>query len=370
VKTLLIEPYFGGSHQAWAEGYRSHSSHEVALLTLPARWWKWRMRGGAVTLAEQAAELASNGYRPDVVMVSSMIDLALLRTLLDGIWGRIPTVLYLHESQFTYPDSPQMEPDASYGYTNWTSALVADAVIFNSEHHRNVFFEAAWRMLRGMPDHRHEHLLDPVRAKTMVLPVGVDLSWVGERIVDEGPPLVLWNHRWEHDKDPEAFFAAVRRLAAEGVDFRLALCGESFRQVPTEFEHARHDLGDRIIHYGFADLDTYRAIIRAANVVVSTALQEFFGIAVVEAIAAGATPVLPNRLSYPELIPTEFHDRVLYDGDVTPALRTALASPPLALGAHVRRFDWSIVAPSYDETLRQLCPPRSGGRGPREERAG
>jgi glycosyltransferase involved in cell wall biosynthesis len=360
LNVLLIEPYHGGSHQAWAEGYRSHSSHQVQLLTLPARWWKWRMRGGAVTLAEQAAGLA-DGYRPDVVMVSSMIDLALLRTLLDGIWGRIPTVLYLHESQFTYPDSPQMEPDASYGYTNWTSALVADAVVFNSHYHRRVFFEAAWRMLRGMPDHRHEHLLDPVRARSTVLPVGVDLSWVGERVVDQGPPIVLWNHRWEHDKDPEAFFAAVRQLAAEGIDFRLALCGESFRQMPTEFLNARAEFGDRIVHYGFAELDDYRALLLRSHVVVSTALQEFFGIAVLEAIAAGATPVLPNRLSYPELIPAEFHDRVLYDGDVTPALRTALAAPPLLLGDHLRRFAWPVVAPQYDEALEHLAAGRTGG---------
>lgn len=352
MRVLLVEAYFGGSHQAWAEGYRDHSSHDVALLTLPARWWKWRMRGAAVTLAEQAASVA----RPDVVLASSMIDLALLRTLLDDIWGRVPTVLYLHESQFTYPDSPQMEPDASYGYTNWTSALVADAVVFNSEYHRTVFFEAAWRMLRGMPDHRHEHLLDPVRSKSAVLPVGVDLSWTAERIVHGGSPIVLWNHRWEHDKDPETFFDAVRRLAADGLDFRLALCGESFRQVPTEFVAARADLADRIVHYGFADLDTYRTILRSADVVVSTALQEFFGVAVVEAIAAGARPVLPNRLSYPELIPAEHHAGVLYDGDVAEAVRIALTKPaPPDLATHVHRFDWHEVAPRYDELVAAVA---------------
>ena len=43
----------GGSHQAWAEGYAAHSAHMVELLTLPARFWKWRMHGGAVTLARR-----------------------------------------------------------------------------------------------------------------------------------------------------------------------------------------------------------------------------------------------------------------------------------------------------------------------------
>jgi hypothetical protein len=56
MKILLISPYRGGSHQAWAEGYQAHSVHEVTLLTLPDRFWKWRMHGGAVTLARRFLE--------------------------------------------------------------------------------------------------------------------------------------------------------------------------------------------------------------------------------------------------------------------------------------------------------------------------
>jgi hypothetical protein len=41
MRILLIEPYFGGSHKAWAQGYVTHSRHDVTLLTLPARFWKW-----------------------------------------------------------------------------------------------------------------------------------------------------------------------------------------------------------------------------------------------------------------------------------------------------------------------------------------
>ena len=37
MKIALISPYHGGSHQAWAAGYRDHSQHRVDLITLRAR---------------------------------------------------------------------------------------------------------------------------------------------------------------------------------------------------------------------------------------------------------------------------------------------------------------------------------------------
>jgi len=58
VNILLLEPYCSGSHRAWAEGYVAHSRHDVTLLALPTRFWKWRMQGGAVTLAEQVRALS------------------------------------------------------------------------------------------------------------------------------------------------------------------------------------------------------------------------------------------------------------------------------------------------------------------------
>ena len=72
MRIFLLEPYCGGSHQAWAEGYAAHSRHEVRLLTLPARFWKWRMQGGAVTLAQSARDL---GVAPDLILASDMLNL-------------------------------------------------------------------------------------------------------------------------------------------------------------------------------------------------------------------------------------------------------------------------------------------------------
>ena len=97
---------------------------------------------------------------------------------------------------------------------------------------------------------------------------------------------------------------ALYALADEGLPFRVALAGENFRVQPAEFETARERLGERLVHYGYAESEAdYARLLWSADVVLSTAMHEFFGVSVVEAIYCGARPVLPRRLSYPELLP-------------------------------------------------------------------
>lgn len=356
MRILLIEPYFGGSHRVWAEGYAAASDHEVTIVSHAARGWAWRMRGGAVTLAGQVSELASAGYRPDVVLVSSMVDVAALRTFLHPSIGRAPLAVYFHESQLTYPTGPRQKPDTSFALLNWTSALAADVAFFNSGYHQDVFFSETRRLLESFPDHTHTDLVDDVANRSAVLPVGVDLGWAGSEPSRRGTPLVLWNHRWEHDKDPETFADGIRAVA-ETHSFRLALAGERFGTVPGVLDELASEMADRIEVNAHLDVDEYRALLLRSDIVVSTALQEFFGISVVEAVAAGARPVLPDRLSYPWLIPQEHHGAVLYEpGTFAAALRDALENPqsPDGLRQSMATFDWSVVAPRYDTALEAL----------------
>jgi hypothetical protein len=134
-------------------------------------------------------------------------------------------------------------------------------------------------------------------------------------------------------------------LADEGLDFRVALAGENFRMQPAEFEEARARLGDRLVHYGYAESEAdYARLLWNADIVLSTAIHEFFGVSIVEAITCGCLPILPHRLNYPELIPAEWHDRCLYDDfdGLLARLRAAIADPtaPQALRASAARFDW------------------------------
>lgn len=355
MRVLLVEPYYTGSHRTWADGYVRHSAHEIRLITHPGRWWKWRMRGGAITLAASLETL--DGWTPDVVMVSDMVDLAHFRTLARHWIGDVPVALYFHESQLTYPDPPGAPSDDSYALTNWISALSADRVFFNSGYHREVFFQSLPRLLRRFPDHRHDHLIAEVQARSNVLPVGVDLSWVTDRSPRNGPPRILWNHRWEHDKDPHAFADSIEQLAASNHDFELVLLGPRSSRVPRALQRMRDVAGDRIVHDGKKPESTYRKLVAESDIVVSTAKQEFFGISTVEATAAGCRPVLPARLSYPWLIPDQFHREVLYHGDLGPALSEALTDPlsPHGLAETMTRFSWDLLAQVYDRRLEAVA---------------
>ena len=365
MKILLLEPYCGGSHRAWAEGYAAHSCHDVTLLALPARFWKWRMQGGAVTLAEQALALP---FRPDLVLVSAMLNLPAFLALTQGFLAGVPAVLYCHENQLTYPCPPGEKRDLTYGMINWLSMLVAERVFFDSRYHLEDWFAELPRLLKHFPDYTHVHRIAEVRDKASVLPVGCDLRRLDpisslQSPAPARPSLLLWNQRWEYDKDPETFLRALSVLAEEGVDFRVALAGKSYRQTAPEFEAARERLGERVVHFGHAGAIEYGALLRQADVVVSTAIHEFFGIAIVEAIYCGCFPVLPRRLAYPELIPQQYHEDCLYEDfeGLLARLRWSLAHPDQARGLAaelrpaVARFDWAQMAPRYDDELEALA---------------
>jgi glycosyltransferase involved in cell wall biosynthesis len=373
----LVEPYYTGSHQAWADGYRAHSRHDVRLLTLPGRFWKWRMQGGAISLARQAVGILKErpgdpGHvRPDLILASDMLNLPLFLSLVGRPLAEVPVALYFHENQLTYPLQPGEKRDLHYAFINAVSALRADAVFFNSEYHREAFFEELPRLLKHFPDYNELWLVDALRARSQVLPLGLELGQLAAHRPDatvHGRPLILWNHRWEYDKDPDTFFQAVYWLAEEGLDFGLILLGESFRNWPEEFLEARQRLGDRIVHFGYAqDAATYARLLWQADIVVSTAVHEFFGAAVVEACYCGCLPILPRRLAYPELIPELYHDMCLYQGfdNLLALLRRAISdregTRAFSLGQEMGRFDWRHMAGRYDDALHEVARTAMGG---------
>jgi len=366
----LLEPFHSGSHAAWAEEYARRSRHRVELLTLPGRHWKWRMHGGAVTLARRFHE---RRLQPDLLLAGDMLDLTTFLALTRDQTAGLPVALYCHENQLSYPWSPSdadpgKKRDAHYAFINYTSALAADAVLFNSRYHREDFFRELPAFLKRFPDQNELQSVAQLEAKSSVLPLGLDLRRFdrhqprGKK--KDGPPLILWNHRWEYDKNPEDFFQTLYRLRDEGLAFEVAVLGESYRQVPPVFAEARERLGSRIIQFGYAEnFADYARRLWRADLLPVTSRHDFFGASVVQAIYCGCTPLLPDRLAYPEHLPEKLRDRFLYkDGDgMLKKLRTMLTdpAPPEQLRAHVAGYDWMELVGRYDELLEKLVTERA-----------
>ncbi|MBU6348623.1 MAG: DUF3524 domain-containing protein [Chloroflexi bacterium] len=362
----LLSPYHTGSHQSWAEGYIRHSCHSITLLKMAGRFWKWRMQGAAIELAAQASQLLAAGRSPDLVLATDMLHLPAWLGLLHGqLPGRLPIVLYMHENQLTYPWRPAEKRDLTYAMFNWLSQLAADAVLFNSAFHRKVWFDALPNLLKHFPDYNHLAQIERVQARSQVCPVGVELQALAQqtrhKTTAAQPPLILWNQRWEHDKRPDRFFELLYQLRERNLAFRLAVAGENFRQVAVEFETARLRLHDTIVQWGYLpSRAAYLQLLQEADLVISTADHEFFGISVLEAVAAGAFPLLPARLSYPELIPPTFQAGCLYqdEADLLAKASAWLTTPHPAPGwlrtSLAQRFDWQEVAARYDALFTQL----------------
>ena len=321
MRILALEPWYGGSHRTFLDGLSSNSRNQIDTVTMSARFWKWRMHGGAVTMARKVSQMYRDD-KPDLIFASSMVNLPAFMALTRNELQGVPVVMYMHENQLTYPLPEGKDRDHTYGYINYLSCLAADHILFNSQFHYDQFVEALPRLLRLFPDYTHLNTAQEIRQKSSVLHLGLDLKGHDKYAsAYEGhawgpgmrPPIVLWNQRWEYDKNPEAFFRLMNRLDDSGHTFRLILAGEHFEEQPKEFERAFERYAERILHYGYAeDFQEYSKLLHRADIVISTSIHEFFGISMLEAIYCGCHPLLPNRLSYPELIPESLHSPLLH----------------------------------------------------------
>jgi glycosyltransferase involved in cell wall biosynthesis len=357
---LLLEPFFSGSHQQWAEGLKKHSNHKIEILSLPGRHWKWRMHGGAVTLADQ---FNSMDELPDLILGTSMLDLTTFLALTRKRSNGIPIAMYFHENQLTYPWSPQdrdvkKKRNNHYSFINYASALAADKVFFNSQYHMDSFLGALPKFLKQFPDKRGGDKVPYIKNKSKVLHLGMDLERFNEFKESDkekqSSATILWNHRWEYDKNPEEFFETLFELKKKEIQFNLVVLGEQNDVNPPIFDDAKKKLKAEILHWGYVEsFEEYAKWLWRADILPVTSNQDFFGGSVVEAMYCDCFPLLPNRLAYPEHLPEELDREFLYEeGELEARLETAIEN---VMGIRrvdyqsiVKKYDWSKLIDRYD----------------------
>ncbi len=307
-RILLLSAYDARSHRFWREQLVSQfGQHDWVVLTLKDRFFAWRMGGNALNFKAEYNDLLQADY--DLLIATSMKDLATLRGMYPHL-AKIPNLLYFHENQFAYPVNHKQQGLKEIQMRSLYSAMVADQITFNSEFNRDSFFAGLSGFIKQMPDGIPNNLENQLAAKSTVLavPLADDCQPNRSSKTSIKPYTeVVWNHRWEHDKGPETLLKLLyfcQHKSPTTKPIRFHIIGQQFREQPATMQTIKEQHSDQCLSLGFIESrDQYLKILQSADVVLSTALHDFQGLAVLEAAACGCLPLVPDRLVYPELYP-------------------------------------------------------------------
>ncbi len=363
---LILEPFLGGSSKAFLNGLLEHSSHTITPLTLTEKYWQWRQHGSSINLAEMASTI---DQPVDLIVASNFTNLPAFVSLTRRHFAGVPIVLYMHENQITKPLPAGEDRDVTYCYVNYLSAMIADRVVFSSQFHFDSFYSALPEFLDQFGEYAHKETIAHLKGKSEVLYPGLFLKSLDRPRTPTSfsePLTVVWNQRWEFDRNPAMFFRIMNRLDDAGCEFNLILAGDSEFEKPIEFEKAQKRYGQRVLHYGFvSNHEEYSSLLHKGDVVVSTSDYEFFSLAILEAIHCGNHPVLPRKLTYPELIPANLHEPLLhapvfYDDEdhlfrnMKRILdREVALLPESSLRGVSKHMDWEVWVKKFDELFEQ-----------------
>jgi len=342
LKGLILSAYDAGSHKYWRNGIeKGLPDIDWTVLNLPARFFSWRIRGNPISFISQYSEELAQKY--DFMLVTSMVDLATLKGLVPRL-SVIPSLVYFHENQFEYPKSERQKSVLEAQMVNLYSAMAADRIIFNSNFNLKTFFDGCDQLMNKLPDFTLPGLSSQLQYKSSVIPVPI-ADHLFERSHDmsllNSPVKILWNHRWEYDKGPDRLLLFLTELKAKGIQFEINIVGERFRSVPTEFDQIQSLFSQQVMAFGYiSNVDDYYKLLSQCDIVLSTSIHEFQGISVMEAVAAGCMPLVPNRLSYREYIDSAY----CYEGYMDDPEKEAVSAVNLLLDIMGQQVNRSLIS--------------------------
>ena len=257
------------------------------------------------------------------VVATSMTDLCGLFGLFPHL-AQIPNSLYFHENQMAYPASKDQPDVLHYQLNSIKSAMTAKQLIFNSIYNKNSFLTGVKKIEQLVPDGFPKQLYKLLESKSHVIPVPLSEDCFNHKLKSNKQPrplTITWNHRWEYDKGPETLLQVIALCQKELPDIRFNVIGQQFRQSPDVFKAIQTKYGQLIKHWGYIERRTdYLNVLSRSDIILSTALHEFQGLAVMEAVAQGCVPLLPDRLAYPNFYAKDY----LYQGTLNNPKKEAI----------------------------------------------
>ncbi|XP_062904688.1 glycosyltransferase-like domain-containing protein 1 isoform X3 [Mobula hypostoma] len=348
MSVLMIEAFCGGSHKQLLD-LLQEEIEGCSVFTLTAKKWHWRARTAALYFTQTIPPSDSYSLVADVVVFNSAFNMESFLTGIGSFMKLIPDhrpkdleklirpkcqVLYF---PIRFPDVTRFLPAHKLCQTPQMTGvqdiengkgLVGLIALQKYKHDDELMRNSS--VLEPHPAERREGLSSPTESleelnhikksegtsayhggedkEHMAFNLCSRLSRNSEEnynVASQYKPLhIVWPHRWEHDKDPELFFKTLLKLKEDGLTFEVSVLGETFTDIPDIFAEARRELGSSVLHWGYqSSKDDYLKVLCTADIVISTAKHEFFGVAMLEAVHCGCHPLCPKALVYPEIFP-------------------------------------------------------------------
>ena len=359
-KILFIEPFLKGSHKYFLENLCERSQHDILVSSKNGVFWKWKFLESSI-----CNELPlDHGF--DIIFGSNMLDLSSWAGLNRNSIGDAKLALYFHENQLTYPENvKEKNKNEFFGFQNLTSAFCADKLFFNSEYHLDSFVSAGRKLSQKLPDSIPEVLLDGILKKSQILPVGISIEKLQSYKAESqnSCPVILWNHRWEFDKNPELFLRTLIELHQERLEFSLIMLGSAPKKLLPIFDEAKSVLESKIIQWGRVEsLEEYGKLLWKADILPVTSFHDFFGISVLESVACETIPLLPKRCAYPEHFKVDLYKDLYYETDLDFKNRLRdmilnfekLKSKSRKLSKIPERYSWDRIVTRFDQIVSEI----------------
>lgn len=308
---LILEPFYGGSHKQLLDtlfegefinqqtfatyrdrdrsrvtiyiiGFSFHltgiNQKDYELFTLPAKKYHWRARMSALYFSQTIPTI----HQYKILFTSSVLNLAELIGVRPDL-TKCHKIVYFHENQLVYPVREIKERDCQYGLNQIMTCLGADEILFNSNFNRTSFLNSINTFLNIQPDIKLKLIKEKIELKTEVLYFPIKFHKMKKRnddqTFDDTKVLhLVWPHRWEHDKNPQLLTETLLELDKRQLNFKVSIIGEQFQTIPDCFDGLQEKLGKKLIDFGYLTRDNYFKTLSNADIVISTAGHEFYGV--------------------------------------------------------------------------------------------
>jgi len=252
------------------------------------------------------------------------------------IFGVVPIIFFQHTSHSCIPRQHKGISGDLFRMSEFANFVAAAEVWLGSKSHRDIILNSAGHLFT-------EDFLRMIERKIRIIALGLDMDEIcPPQVVD--PIRVIFPYRMNADKGLPEFLRYAVLLQAKDPTAEFFVRNDS-KRFCEEFRRAIRN----VTFFSPLPREEFFNLARRCNVIFSAANLETFGLAVLECVACGAYPILPDRLSYSEIFAS--HPEILYK-DIDEAVEMTLAARGKIFdNSFVSKYLWKNLAGYWQSAL-------------------